>query len=448
MQKAQDMTEIAVERHGIIAEIVFAERDGADSARVSALKKKAAESSGMSRRTISRWVNAYKEGGVDGLKPQTRTVSMVRFPAEWLEEAIQLRRELPSRSVSQIIDIMESEGTVPKGTLKRTTLQENMAKAGYSSARMKQYNQRPAAARRFQRNERNDLWQSDVKYGPYIKVEGETRQIYLVCFIDDATRFITHAEFYDSLEQSIVEDCFRKAILKCGLPARVFFDNGSQYRTSWMHRACAMMEIKLIFAAPYSPESKGKVERFNRTIGAFFQEAALNKPQTLDEYNALLKIWLSECYHNKSHEGIGKTPEIAWKESRTPLRFVPPETLAAAFLHVEQRKVDKSGCISFKGQKYETSVTLIGRHVDVIYDLTDLSVITVEDSTLKISVVAKPLCIGEHSGPRPKLPERLLEQPPETSRLLDAKAKSYESRRTSVKRAISFTELVGGDKDV
>ena len=43
MQKAQDMTEIAVERHGIIAEIVFAERDGADSARVSALKKKAAE---------------------------------------------------------------------------------------------------------------------------------------------------------------------------------------------------------------------------------------------------------------------------------------------------------------------------------------------------------------------------------------------------------------------
>lgn len=448
MKKVQDLTEIAMERHGIIAEIVFAQRDGTDSARVSALKEKAAQSSGLSRKTINRWIKAYTEAGFEGLKPQTRSSSMTKFPAEWLEEAIQLRRELPARSILQIIDIMESEGTVPKGSLKRTTLQDNMAKAGYSCARMKQYNQKTTAARRFQRSERNDLWQSDIKYAPYIKVGDELVQLYLVCFIDDATRFITHAEFYDSLDQSIVEDCFRKAILKCGLPARVFFDNGTQYKTSWMQRACATMEIKLIYAAPYSPEAKGKVERFNRTIGAFFQEAALKKPQTLDEYNALLKIWLSECYHSKSHDGIGKTPEIAWKESRTPLRFVPPETLASAFLHVEKRKVDKSGCVSFKGQKYETSVALIGRHVDVIYDLADLSVITVEDTQLKISITAKPLVIGEHSGPRPKLPEMLLEQTPETSRLLDAKAKSYESRRTSVQRAIRFTDLLGGEKDV
>ncbi len=442
------MTDIAMQRHGIIAEIVFAQRDGADSARVSALKKKAVESSGLSLKTINRWIKAYTEGGVEGLKPQTRTVNMVKFPAQWLEEAIQLRRELPSRSVSQIIDIMESEGTVPKGALKRTTLQDNMAKAGYSSARMKQYTQKTAAARRFQRSERNDLWQSDVKHGPYIRIGDEIKQIYLVCFIDDATRFITHAQFYDSLDQSIVEDCFRQAISKCGLPSRVLFDNGAQYKTAWMHRACAVMEIKLIYAAPYSPETKGKVERFNRTIGTFFGEAALKKPQTLDEYNELLAIWLSECYQNKSHEGIGTSPEIAWRESKAPLRFLPMQTLASAFLHVEKRKVDKSGCISFKGQKYEASVTLIGRHIDVIYDLADLSAITVEDQQLNISIVAKPLAIGEHSGPRPKLPGQLLERPPESSRLLDAKAKSYESRRTSIQRAISFIDLVGGDDGV
>jgi transposase InsO family protein len=342
---------------------------------------------------------------------------------------------------------MESEGTVPKGALKRATLQENLQKAGYSSARMKLYTQKTAAARRFQRSNRNDLWQSDIKYGPYVKVDGELVQIYLVCFIDDATRFITHAEFYDSLDQSIVEDCFRKAILKFGLPARVFFDNGSQYRTHWMQRACAVMEIKLIFAAPYSPESKGKIERFNRTIGNFFKEASLKKPQTIDEYNELLRIWLSECYHNNMHDGIGTTPQIAWNESQTPLRFLPPETLASAFSHVEQRKVDKSGCVSFKGKKYDTNVMLIGRTVDVVYDLSDMSVITIEDTQLGISIPAKPLIIGEHSGPRPKLPERLSERTPETSRLLDAKAKSYESRRTSVQRAISFGDM-GGDDDV
>jgi hypothetical protein len=35
----------------------------------------------------------------------------------------------------------------------------------------------------------------------------------------------------------------------------------------------------------------------------------------------------------------------------------------------------------------------------------------------------------------------------DTSRLLDAKAKSYQSRRTSIQRAISFSSL-GGEDDV
>jgi len=447
MNNMQNLMKVAEERHRIIAEVIFAQRDGADSARVGILKKQAAQQGEVSLKTIERWVKAYADGGFEGLKPQTHTNTVAKFPAEWLEEAIQLRRELPSRSVQQIIDIMEAEGTVSKGALKRAALQENLQKAGYSTAQMKLYTQKTAVARRFQRSERNDMWQSDIKYGPYIKVGSESVQIYLVCFIDDATRFITHAEFYDSLDQSVVEDCFRKAILKCGLPSRVFFDNGTQYKTHWMKRACAVMEIKLIYAAPYSPESKGKIERFNRTVGAFFQEATLCKPQTLDEYNELLEIWLSECYHNEEHEGIKQKPQIAWNESKNPLRFLPPETIASAFLHVEKRKVDKSGCVSFRGQKYETSVTLIGRTVDVVYDLSDTSIITVEDTHLGVSIIAKPLVIGEHSGSRPKLPERMSESSPGTSRLLDAKKKIYESRRDSVKRAISFGD-VGGDNNV
>jgi hypothetical protein len=90
-------------------------------------------------------------------------------------------------------------------------------------------------------------------------------------------------------------------------------------------------------------------------------------------------------------------------------------------------------------------VTLIGRTVDVVYDLTDTSVITVEDAQLGVSIAAKPLVIGEHSGPRPKLPEQMLEQTPETSRLLDAKAESFKSRRTSVQRALNFSGSEGDD---
>lgn len=135
---------------------------------------------------------------------------------------------------------------------------------------MKLYQKPGVAARRFARAERNDMWQADIKYGPYLKINGKRVQVYFVGFIDDATRyiefclnhakFLVHGEFYDNLDQGIVEDCLRKAILKEGVPQRLFFDNGSQFRNKWMERACAILGIKLIFAAPYSPESKGKKE--------------------------------------------------------------------------------------------------------------------------------------------------------------------------------------------
>jgi transposase InsO family protein len=46
------------------------------------------------------------------------------------------------------------------------------------------------------------------------------------------------------------------------VPEKVYFDNGSQYRTKWMIRACSKMGVRLLYAKPYSPEATGKPERF------------------------------------------------------------------------------------------------------------------------------------------------------------------------------------------
>jgi hypothetical protein len=69
------------------------------------------------------------------------------------------------------------------------------------------------------------MWQADIKYSGYLKINGKSKEIYFVGFIDDATRYIVHGEFYDTLDASIVEDSLRKAILKEGLPQRLLFDN-------------------------------------------------------------------------------------------------------------------------------------------------------------------------------------------------------------------------------
>jgi putative transposase len=71
-----------------------------------------------------------------------------------------------------------------------------------------------------------------------------------------------------------------------------------------MSRTCSKLGTRLIFTKTYSPEAKGKIERFNRVIDSFLGEAALEKPQTLERLNELFQSWLTVL--------SGKTPFCAW----------------------------------------------------------------------------------------------------------------------------------------
>ena len=175
----------------------------------------------------------------------------------------------------------------------------------------------------------------------------------------------------------------------------------------------------------------------------------MKNPKCPADYNGLFNAWLAEYYHKKEHAGIDSTPETAFVSSKTPLRFVSVEKVARAFLRLEQRKVDKSGCISFRGRKYEVGLVYIGRTVDVVYDPADTGTLTVEDNSLGTSFRVGELSVGTHAGVRPKLPEYMETARPETSRLLDELQKRHERRHLSAARAISYAQInKGGDENV
>ena len=181
-------------------------------------------------------------------------------------------------------------------------------------------------------------------------------------------------------------------------------------------------------------------------MDAFLAEATLKKLTTLDGYDYYLNVWLRECYHSRTHSGIKDTPENAYKTSKTPLRFADPEILADAFLHCETRKVDKTGCFSFEGKKYETALPLIGLTVNIIYDPTDKQTVTVEHEPTGYKGVSKELKIGPHVGERPKLPNTLLPETVETSRLLDGKEQAFLKDQANIRHAISYSGF-GKDGD-
>ncbi len=416
-----------------------------DKGRQQQLKIELCLQTGLSERTIRRYVQLYEEQGFEGLKPKSagRGGHSV-IPEEVIEEAIVLRREVPKRSINDIIKILEWEKVVEPGTIKRSTLQDQLTYRGYSSRQMRIYTENITGAKRFQKPWRNYLWQSDIKYGIYI----DGKPTYMVCFIDDCTRFILHSEFYPSLDQKIVQDCFRKALMKYGAPDAVYFDNGKQYRTNWMQRACGKLGIRLLFCRPYAANAKGKIEKYNQTVDSFLREAMLAKPKTLDELNNLYVVWMEECYLHKEHAALeGKTPHEAFYGDSKELKMIPLQEIADAFLYCEKRKVDKSGCINFQGMKYEVEMGLhmIGKTVDVVFDAADISKVTIECPGLA-PCSATPLKIQSHSGAKPSLPERLTKKEAKNSRLLNAAATVNQERKKIHKTALSFKGILSDDK--
>lgn len=446
MRDQRKAEEIAANRVQLLSPLLA---EGLDPAQAMQIKRKICEQAGMSERTLRRYLAIYRAEGFEGLKPKGRGQYREEdaIPTHILEQAILLRRQVPGRSIAQIIQILEWEGLVDPGRIKRSTLQEKLAEKGYSTRHMRMYAETGVAARRFQKRHRNQLWHSDVKYALYLPIgkDGAKKQVYLVTFLDDATRAVLHGEFYPVLDQVIVEDCFCQAIQKFGAPTAVYFDNGRQYRNKWMTRACAKMGIRLLFAKPYSPEATGKVERFNRVVDAFLAEAALEKPQTLDKLNALFWVWLEECYQNKPHSALDKnmSPAAAYQSDSNAIRFLDADVIANAFLHCEQRKVDKAGCISFEGRKYEVGLKFIGCKVDVVYDPADTTELTIEYEG-HVPWKAKQLVIGSRAGQRPHLPDHLLPEKAESSRLLTAAAKKNQERQEQQKPAVSYRTINKG----
>lgn len=166
MRDHKKSEELAVQRFQLISPLLA---EGLDAGKIRELKDQIAKANGLSERTIRRYVAQFRKEGFGGLKPQGRKAfrKSEAIP-HILEQAILLRKEVPSRSVAQIIQILEWEGLAEPGQIKRSTLQENLMEKGYSTRHMRLYSQTGVAARRFQKRHCNQLWKSDIKYGPYL----------------------------------------------------------------------------------------------------------------------------------------------------------------------------------------------------------------------------------------------------------------------------------------
>jgi hypothetical protein len=257
------------------------------------------------------------------------------------------------------------------------------------------------ATRRFVRVGRNTLWQSDIKYSVYLPDPNDPKKkfrTYLLAIIDDATRYAVHAEFYAGQKQPILEDGLRKAILRHGAPKSLYVDNGKIFVSTWLQVACGRLNIRHLRTSPYNAEAKGKIERFNRTIEAFIDELSLQKAQTLEELNSFFGAWLSEGYNHKPHSALGgSTPAEAFASDNSPVRFYDMEALTDAFLHEDERKVDKTGCFKLNGILFDAGVEWVRKKIGVRFDPFNLEEVQLWHGG-KLAKIVKAAVIGEYNA--------------------------------------------------
>src|SRR6266849_10505263 len=117
----------------------------------------------ISRGTFDRWLRAYREQGLAGLKPEPRAdLGVARRHPELLEEACQLRLELPARSAAQLGAILKARHGIH---LPERTIREHLQRRGLHRAALAG---QPRAFGRFEAERPNERWMGDVLVGPFV----------------------------------------------------------------------------------------------------------------------------------------------------------------------------------------------------------------------------------------------------------------------------------------
>ena len=319
----------------------------------------------LSRSTILRWVRLYleKNSKLDALYPlgrndngQSRALDQDSGLA-----FITLRRQLPELTVVDLVKQLQERRLITDGTsLSLSTAYRFL----HSHNLMTKEAAAPVDRRKYEVELPNDMWQSDVMHGPMVLSGDRLRKAYLIAFIDDHSRLIPHGRFYLSEGIGCFMTAFSDALLRRGLPRRLYVDNGSAFRSRQLEYTTAALGIALIHAKPYMPQGKGKIERFFKSVRTRFLPSF--KGNTLDEINEAFELWLNDEYHQRSHSSTGQTPFKRFISHMECLRSAP-DNLRDYFRKVVRRRVNKDRTVVVDRRLFEAPVELIGKRVELLY---------------------------------------------------------------------------------
>jgi putative transposase len=333
----------------------------------------------FTHRTIQTWYTRYKTHGITTMTPRARSDSGTTrsITPEQLLEAINQVLPLFHNRTRNKMDIYRM--IVEKGILSASGLSQT---SFYRMVRIFDLlkDSEPTNKRRlaFAMEFANQLWQGDTLVGPYVRQPtGPPVQTKLIAFIDDASRVLTHGQFFLQENTDALIEVLRQAFYKRGIPDAIYVDNGGMYTSQELILITARVGSILRHTPVRDGASKGKIERFFRTVRMRFLIKALDL-SSLEALNKQFTLWVEESYNAHSHSGIGMKPIDRFAIDLKRIRFLPPtEVTDELFFTEETRMVKNDNTFSFRSSRYETPSHLAGKQIHIRFNRHNPSMVVV-----------------------------------------------------------------------
>lgn len=335
--------------------------------------------------TLKSWLRQYRKHGFEALKPKSRSdVGRPRRIDQELLKVIEIKcKAYPHLSKQRLYESLLDQGLLGEPPIHYNTLLRAVKSHGWLALKA-----RSDLRKAYEVEHINELWVCDFLHGPQVRTQKRTIKAILCAVVDDHSRMVVGHAFNASETISALTLVLKEAFLGYGIPKRLYVDNGPSFSSELLTRSCALAGIALIHSKPYDSPSRGKVERFLRTVRERFL-SGITPGITLEELNEAFGLWLQDDYHHKLHTGIGQRPIDRYHASaqKVPIRRLSKAELDEIFLSRHERVVNNDATISFKGCLYEVPAAYIRQKIELRHPIDDPQELYLYDNGVRVGRV-------------------------------------------------------------
>lgn len=314
---------------------------------------------GISRPTGYLWLRRYeKTRTLSAIREQSRRPhrSPRRTAVDTEQQVVALRRQTGWGAKKLRILLREQAAMqLPVRTIHRILARHDLIASPEPGA----------APGRFERSEPNQLWQMDSK-AKYTLADGECHALAIV---DDHSRYLVGLHALSALVIAQAHPCLVETFRCYGLPQAMLMDHGSLWWSTtngWGLTSLSIrlieQDITLLYGRVAHPQTQGKVERLNGTVGSELRYHGV--PRYLRECPAALAKMRETYNHQRPHEALGmQRPAQRYRPSTRAYQEqprawdYPPGS--------EVRRLDAGGMLSAAGRRWFVCEALAGQRVCV-----------------------------------------------------------------------------------